>query len=357
MTGYVDGDRFFEKGVATIVRKYGNNVKTSVQRDFEDAITEYNLWDYLEVNKTDRTYKYEGRTVEFIGVDEPQKARGPRRDLLYCNEANEITPEDFFQLMIRTKYKCFLDWNPDDEDVWINQELEIRRMHEEGDVELIVSTYRDNPFLDPQIVKEIERLERTDPQYWKIYGLGEYGKLEGLIFSFTDIDKVPEGAKFIDYGQDFGYTNDPSAFVGVYLWNNCLILDEVFYETGLGNRDIAKKYETNAVPKYAEIFADSSEPKSIDELCGYGYNVKSVEKGPDSIRYGIDCMTQYPIYVTSRSVNLRKEMKKYTWAKDKNGKSLNVPVDIFNHAIDAARYGVMSKLKMKKKAEAYVLSF
>lgn len=337
--------RVFEKWTLSIVRKYSANLRTSVQRDFELCLDEYNLWDYIEINKSEKTYKYGSRMIEFIGIDDPQKARWPRRDILYCNEANELTWEDYFQLSIRTDYKIFIDFNPDDEDIWINQELELRRSREKWDVNLVVSTYRDNPFLGKEIREDIERLESTDDQYWKIYGLGEYGKLEWLIFSYSDIGSVPDGARLVWYGQDFGYTNDPSAFVWVYLWNNSLILDEEFYLTGLTNSDIANRYKDAGISKSAEIFGDSSEPKSIEEIYRYGYNIKWVTKWPDSIQFGIDTMKQYPIFITARSVNLKKEMKKYIWKKDKEGKSLNVPIDNFNHAIDASRYLVMMKLK------------
>jgi len=180
-----------------VVRKYGANLRTSVQKDFEEIIQTHGLFPAIEQNKTDRTYSYGGRKVEFIGIDDPQKARGPRRDILYCNEANELAPEDFFQLQIRTKYRVFLDFNPDDEDVWINTELEQRRSREEGDVEVIVSTFKDNPFLDASIRKEIERLSQRDPEYYRVYGLGQYGRLEGVIFDVKDLPEVPEGATLV----------------------------------------------------------------------------------------------------------------------------------------------------------------
>lgn len=169
VTGRLDASRSFESGTLSIVRKYSATLTKSVQRDFEALLDEYDLRKTVDVNKSEKTYRYGKRIIEFIGIDDPQKARGPRRDILYCNEANELTREDFFQLFIRTKYKTFLDFNPDDEDIWINTELEQKRSIKEKDVNVIVSTYRDNPFLEKAMVDEIERLERTDPQYWKIY--------------------------------------------------------------------------------------------------------------------------------------------------------------------------------------------
>lgn len=284
--------------------------------------------------------------IEFIGIDDPQKARWPRREILYCNEANELSQEDFFQLHIRTSYKTFIDFNPDDEDIWINTELEQKRAIQGKDVEVIVSTYKDNPFLDKKIVREIERLWKENEQYWQIYGLGQYGKLEGLIFkNITDIQTVPAEAKLLWHGQDFGFTNDPSALVSVYLWNSSIILDERIYETQLNNNDLVNRYKELWIGKYEEIVADSSEPKSIDEIQKSGFNIRWATKWPDSIRFGIDLMNQYKIYVTARSINLKKEFRKYMWGKDKNGKSTNTPVDSDNHGIDASRYLIMEKLK------------
>lgn len=357
-TGHVDDDRYFETGIFSIVRKYSANLRTSVQRDFEEHLHNLGVWDYVQVAKSEKTYKYWGRTIEFLGIDDPQKARWPRRDILWCNEWNELTYEDYFQLSIRTNYKIFIDFNPDDEDIWINTELEQKRRIEEDDVEVIVSTYKDNPFLNPIIQKEIARLEMTDATYWKIYGLWEYGRLEGIIFNFIEIEEVPEEAKLADYWQDFGF-NDPATLVGVYSWNWWIVLDEEFYETWLLNSDIIKKYDSIGIEKSKEIFGDSSEPKTIAEIHKAGYNIKPAVKGADSIKFGIDTMKGYTLYVTKRSANLKKELKKYIWLKDKSGKSLDVPIDAFNHAIDAARYWIVmkfAKIHHKKRVRVHSLS-
>jgi phage terminase large subunit len=354
ITWKLDNFRVFEQGTLSIVRKFSATLTKSVQRDFEALLDEYELRWKIDVNKSEKTYRYGKRVIEFIGIDDPQKARGPRRDILYCNEANELTREDFFQLFIRTKYKTYIDFNPDDEDVWINTELEQKRTAEEKDVNVIISTYKDNPFLEEAMVKEIERLERTDPQYWKIYGLGEYGKLEGLIFSFSEIDRVPENAKFVCYWQDFGFVNDPSALVAIYTYDQCVILEEKFYQTGLTNSDIVNMYRSLGVNAWDDVYADSSEPKSIEEIYRHGFNVMGVEKGPDSVKFGIDTMKQYKILVTRDSINLKKELRKYVWKKDKEWKSLNQPIDAFNHAIDAARYGISMKLKKQVEPDIFI---
>ena len=343
-----------EKSVFTIVRKFSANLNRSVIRDFEKIIDENDdetgkLRKLIQINKTEKTYTFWNRTLEFIGIDDPQKARWPRRDILYCNEANELTYEDFRQLAMRTNYRVFIDFNPDDEDIWINTELEQKRMIIDGDVDLIVSTYRDNPFLSPEIAKELERLKDIDSIYWQVYGEGQYGRLEGRIFDFKEIVEVPESAKLLWYGLDFGFTNDPTAVVAVYEYGERLILDEIIYESGLTNDDICRRLDGENIAKTAEIWADSSEPKSIEEIYRKGYNIHAVEKWPDSVRFGIDTMKKFEIFVTARSVNLKKEWRKYIWKKDRTGKALNVPIDEFNHAIDASRYLIMTKKKEKIK--------
>ena len=196
--GQIDNSgKVFERWTLSVVRKYTSNLTKSVLRDWENILDETETRQFLEINKTEKTYKFQNRTVEFIGIDDPQKARWPRREILYCNEANELTYEDFRQLAMRTNYRIFIDFNPDDEDIWINTELEQRRAITDGDVDVIVSTYRDNPFLSPEIVKELERLKDIDPIYWQVYGEGQYGRLEGRIFSFKEIVEVPESAKLL----------------------------------------------------------------------------------------------------------------------------------------------------------------
>lgn len=348
----------------SIVRKYRANLTKSVLRDFENILDSWIIdekWNsarsLVENNKTDLTYSYDGRVVEFFGADDPQKLRWPRRKILYCNEANELDYEDFRQLLMRTSEKIIVDFNPDDEDIWINTELEQKRMITDGDVDLIVSTYRDNPFLTPEIVKELEHLRDTDPMYWQVYGEGQYGRLEWRIFDFRDIDAVPKSAKLLGYGLDFGFTNDPTACVAVYEYGDSLVLDEIFYEKWLTNDDICKKFRENNFEKNDEIWADSSEPKSIEEIYRKGYNIHAVEKWPDSVRFWIDIMKKFEIFVTANSLNLRKEWRKYIWKTDKNGKALNVPIDDFNHAIDASRYLVMTKKKQNNTGNILIWKF
>jgi len=323
--------------VYSIVRKSLPSLKMTAYRDFFEILNANGLYDEARHNKSDYTYELNGNLFEFISLDQPQKKRGARRDYLFCNEANELTWEDFFQILIRTTGKIWIDYNPSDAFHWIYDKLLTR-----DDVTYIQSTYLDNPFLEPSIVEEIERLQHTDNDYWRIYGLGERGMSRATIFQYGQAE-VPTDAKLLSYGMDFGFTNDPTALVAVYEANGSLYFDELIYRTGMTNNDIANILTSIGIDRRSEVYADSAEPKSIEELYRRGYNVKPTTKGPDSINAGIDIMKRYKLFITPRSINLEKEMRNYKWTEDKNGNLLNKPIDAFNHAIDAARYAIFSK--------------
>lgn len=284
--------------------------------------------------------------VEFFGADDEKKLRGAKRNILYCNEANELAfKTQFFQLLIRTEDDIFIDFNPDDENVWINTELEQKRAHEMKDVEVIVSTYKDNTFLPESLIKEIEYLEKTDPEFWKIYGLGQYGKVFGVIFpDYNIVESIPDGATFVGNGGDFGFTNDPTASLEVYQQNGELWINQLIYQRGMTNPDIAERLKQLKVDRKESIF-DSAEPKSIQELYNLGINIKPALKGPDSIKNSIDILKRYKMNVTARSVDFIREIKTYKWAEDKQGNSINEPIDYNNHLIDALRYVALNKLQ------------
>ena len=297
-----------------------------------------------DFNKTHLKYKFNnGSYIEFFSVDDESKLRGARRNILYINEANNVSYEAYLQLSIRTNMDIYIDYNPTHR-FWAHNEI-----LKEDDSELLILTYKDNEALDKEIVKQLEtnRDKGKTSNYWfnwwKVYGCGEIGSLAGVIFdSWNEIDKIPNEAKLICYGMDFGFTNDPSTLVGLYKLNDEIILDEVFYRKGLLNSDISNIMKSEGI--VGEVFADSSEPKSIMELKRYGHNVKPVTKGRDSILFGINLLQEYKINVTKKSVNLKDELTKYNWKKDKEGNTLNVPIDSHNHLIDASRYAVMMKL-------------
>jgi len=315
-----------EKGkVFSIVRKSLPSLKMTAYRDFFEILRNLDLYDEARHNKSDYTYTLNGNLFEFISLDQPQKKRGARRDYLFCNEANELSWEDFFQLLVRTTGKIWIDYNPSDAFHWIYDKLLTR-----DDVTYIQSTYKDNPFLNASIVEEIERLQHTDEDYWRIYGLGERGMSRATIFQFGTMD-VPENAKLLAYGLDFGFTNDPTALVAAYEHQGNLYFDELVYRTGMTNNDIANLFTSIGIDRRSEVYADSAEPKSIEELYRRGFNIKPTTKGPDSVNAGIDIMKRYKLFITPRSTNLEKEMRNYKWVEDKNGNLLNKPIDAFNH--------------------------
>jgi phage terminase large subunit len=292
-------------------------------------------------NQSSLTYRFnKGSYIEFFSADQPDKLRGARRDILYINECNNVNFESFQQLNIRTKKFVYLDFNPTSE-FWVHTELK-----DEPDADFIILTYKDNEALDNSIVEQIEknRLKAETSTYWsnwwRVYGLGEIGMLEGVIFSnWKQINQLPSDARLVGIGLDFGYTNDPTAAVEVYTWNGQRILNELVYRTGMINSDIAK-----ILPDNVPIYADSSEPKSIEEIRRYGKTIKGVTKGKDSINFGIQIMQSQEYLVTSKSTNLIKELRGYIWDTDKTGVRLNKPIDFNNHSIDAARYHEMEVL-------------
>jgi phage terminase large subunit len=271
------------------------------------------------------------------------------------NECNNVSFEAYQQLAIRTSKFIYLDFNPTNE-FWVHTELK-----DEPTSDFIILTYRDNEALDKSIVKEIEKAKAKAEtstyweNWWRVYGLGQIGSLDGVIFNnWKTIDSIPADARLLGYGVDFGFTNDPTSIIEVYKWNEKRIANEICYQKGLTNSQIARIINTK-MPAYC----DSAEPKSIAELKLNGVNAYSVEKGADSIMYGIDIMQQNEYLVTKSSVNLISELRRYAWDKDKKtGETLNRPIDNFNHGIDAFRYHEMMTLgtlnKKSKKVRAYL---
>jgi len=324
--------------IITICRKTYPALRATAMRDFFEILKTNGLYDESLHNKSSSEFKFKGNTIEFISLDKPTKIRGRKRDLLYINEANEITFEDWQQLIFRTTGRIILDYNPSDEFHFIYDKIKPRE-----DADFFITTYKNNKFLSEDIIAEIERLKDIDPNYWKVYGLGEVGASQSIIFRVNDCADIPETATFLSYGMDFGFTNDPTTLVEVWKQGDDLFLKELLFKTGLTNRDIDNHLRLLGVER-KEIFADSAEPKSIEELYRMGWNIKPATKGQGSINIGIDMMKRYKIHITRDSLNMIKEFKNYKWAEDKNGIVLNTPVDMFNHTIDAVRYALYDKL-------------
>lgn len=307
-------------------------------RDFFDILKQYKIYSEDFHNKSNSEYRLFNNLVEFISLDQPQKVRGRKRDVLFINEANELYFEDWQQLVFRTTEKIILDYNPSDEYSWIYDNVIPRE-----DAEFYKTTYIDNPFLHESIISEIELLKETDETYWQIYGLGERGLSKSTIFQYTEVNKIPEEAKFVSYGMDFGYVNDPTVLVSVYLKDFSLYCKEHFYQTQMTANDIYRKLQEVGVGREA-IFCDSAEPRLIDELRRMGLNTRHTIKGKDSVNAGIDLLKRYKLNVTSDSPNMIREFRNYKWIEDKNGKLTNNPVDANDHTIDSLRYATYNML-------------
>lgn len=328
------------------------HLRRGALRDFLKIMKWTNRYIDEHFNKSLLRYEFHnGSVIEFFSADDSSKLRGARRDILYINECNNITFDAYNELSIRTKKEVFLDFNPTTE-FWVHKELK-----DEPDSDFIILTYKDNEALDQSIVEQIEK-NRTKAEtsaywsnWWKVYGEGQIGSLEGVIFSnWKQIDKIPGEAKLIGIGLDFGYTNDPTAVVEVYNWNGQRIINELCYQTGMLNSDIAK-----ILPSNIPIYADSSEPKSIDEIRRFGKTIRGVTKGKDSINYGIQVMQSQEYLVTSNSTNLIKELRGYIWDTDKSGTKLNKPIDYNNHGLDALRYHEMETIGLKNAQGKYYI--
>jgi len=321
----------------TIVRKTFPAVRGTVMRDFFDILKTYGLY-YEELHsKSTHEYNLNGNRIEFISLDQPTKIRGRKRDLLFINEANELNFEDWQQLIFRTTERVIIDFNPSEEFHWIYDKVLTR-----DDVDFFQTTYKDNPFLSQVIVDEIERLKDIDENYWRVYGLGERGKSRSLVYNFKTIKEIPEGAKLIGKGLDFGYSNDSTALVETFILGDNMYVRELLYRTGMTNQDIAKEFERIGIDRRDEIWCDSAEPKSIEEIHRMGWNVKPTQKG--AINIGIDMVRRYKLIATDGSINIIKELRNYKYIEDKNGQLTNKPIDAFNHTLDALRYSIVNRL-------------
>jgi phage terminase large subunit len=293
------------------------------------------LWTKSEWNaSTAKWTSPTGSIIEFFSADRIDKALGARRDWLYGNEINSLK-KDVWDELARRSENVIGDFNPTAQ-FWIEDWLA------NYDKTLTIkSNYLDNPFLpDTERARIAKRISR-DENFKRIHFDCEYGVTEGIIFSnWFQVDSMPDGDA--TYGLDFGFTNDPTSLIKVIETEEAFYLDELIYQTGLLNSDIIRMFGNLGLRKnYDEIIADSAEPKSIQELCNAGYNVKGAVKGPDSIKKGIDTLMSKPIYITKRSTNLIKEFRSYSWALNKDGRPTNKPIDAYNHGIDAVRYAVM----------------
>ena len=330
-----------ENKTFSIVSESYPHLQKGAMFDFFNILKKDNIYNSDNHNISQSTYKINTNILQFFSVEDESKVRGPRRDFLFVNEANNIKFDTFRQLNMRTLCTTFIDFNPVAE-FWAHQLLG------QPNVEYIHSTYKDNRFTPQKVVDEIERLKDIDPNWYRIYALGEIGSTEGLVFNNFTIDNFELSDKKY-FGLDFGFTNDPTCLVSVFKKGDTLYVDELFYQTNLTNQDISNMFIQVGLRKSSDIiYCDSAEPKSIEELHRLGWIVKPSIKGPDSITTGINTLKQHKIVISKRSLNLIKEMRNYSWMKDKNNQYINKPIGI-DHAIDALRYCVSSHFRIEKR--------
>jgi phage terminase large subunit len=345
--------------VITVVGQDIPNLRVGAYRDAQNILASNEVlskwWPNELHNKSNRTFRcVNGTVMEFNSYSDEQDAKSGKRNRLFINEANGVTYEIYEQLRIRTTEQVIIDFNPS-ASFWAHD-----RLFGDPDVNWVVSTFRDNAFINDSVRSAIlsyeptpENIKRgTANEYrWKVYGLGEVGRLEGLVFpDFKVTSEFPSEYKWRTFGMDFGYTNDPTTLIEIRYAHGNLYWKQHIYETGLTNPDISKRLAEIGHESNELIIADSAEPKSIEELRRMGWHVRPAVKGSDSVMNGIDSMKRYLIYIHSVSKQLIEEFGSYTWKKDKNGNALNVPIDAFNHGIDAGRYAVSMKINKPQKS-------
>jgi phage terminase large subunit len=338
-----------EKQDITIVRKTVPSLKRTVMKDFKDILQTIGIFKEDSFNQSDRYYKFDnGSILSFLNTDDAEKLRGVKSDILFVDEASEIDEESYFQLSIRCSGPIILAFNPT-----ISPYHWLRQME---DCDRFVTTYKDNPYLPQEMVKAIEDLEWKNPKYWAIYGKGEFAPNDRAIFTFQIVDEIPV-CELVALGMDFGFSNDPTAIVAVHKQGDMLYVRELLYEKGMVTKDIIDKLDSLNVGN-TEIWADSADPRLVEEIYRAGFNIKPVKKGPDSIRFGIGVLQNYGLCVERKGQNLINEMYSYQWATDKYGIQLDKPEGGLDHLIDGLRYVAMSRLSIKQQNKGkYTLSF
>ena len=320
----------------SIVRATLPSLKGSVLYDFREIMMRIGLWDARRFNKTELIYTFEnGSVFEFFSCDDEQKLRGRKRDILFVNEANELSFIMWQQLKMRTTQIAIIDYNPSfSDDHWICS------VNQEENTYHFITTYKDNiQNLSKVVVDEIESLRHKNPTLWQIYGEGQQAVVEGLVFpNFETINEFPLQVDNIFVGIDYGYTNDPTAIVEVGIEGENIYINEIAYQTHLLTNEIAQILKKQG----RKVISESADPRMIDELSRAGVNIVPVQKYKGSIEAGIAKMQTMKIHITKDSTNVIKEFKNYTYEKNREGKYLNTPIDMFNHAIDATRYVILT---------------
>jgi phage terminase large subunit len=311
------------------------HLKRGAMRDFMSIMNEWGWYSEEDHNKTDNVYHFDsGGYIEFLGLEEANKARGAGRDILFVNEANLVGKQLFDQLDMRTKGKVILDLNPSDFDCYCYE------IADGANAVKVHSTYQDNPYLPKQQVEIIESYKNADPLMWQVFGLGLRGTSQDQIFThWKVVDQLPGKGK-VYYGLDFGY-NVPSALVKIETYEECNYVQEVIYETKLTTGDLIERLKLTDLKRSDAVYCDNAEPKTIEEIYRAGFNAKPAEK---DVYAGIQKVKSMPLFVTRESKNLISELKSYKWKLDKEGKVHpdEQPEKEKDHAIDAMRYGIFT---------------
>lgn len=333
----IDYGQSTKNEVMTVVAESYPHLNLGAMRDFKNIMLAHGYWNDKAWNESSHTYTFQGKTIlEFISFDKFGKAHGPRRDILFMNEANNLPYNIADQLITRTRKIIWMDWNPTTE-FWFYTDMLNRR----DDVDFLTLTYKDNEALDEVTKKEIES-HKDNKMWWQVYGLGQLGELEGKIYTnWQLIDIIPHEARLIRRGMDFGYSVDPTVLIDIYEYNGGFILDERLYQKGLSNKSIADFIKSLTQPM-TQVIADSAEPKSIDEIYNYGVSISGAIKGPGSVYQGIQYVQAQKISLTKRSTKTLKAYRNYIFKTDKNGKVINEPDDAiheWSNPMDAIRYG------------------
>lgn len=322
----------------SVVRKTLPALKGSVFRDFKEILQDrFRMWDGRAMNKSDMVYTFpNGSFAEFFSTDNEQKIRGRKRNILYANEANEISYLEWQQLVMRTTLFSIVDYNPSftDEHWLCGLNKDPRTFH-------FISTYKDNPFLEQTIIDEIESLQHKNKTLWTVYGLGQQAMAEGLVFpEFDIVEEFPANATRVAAGLDFGYAQDPTAIVKCGIIGDRMYLDEQCYRTHMLASDIIRVLKEVGL----HVYADSADPRLIQEIANAGIIIYPADKYKGSIMGGLTKMMEYRLCVTRRSANLIKELKNYVYDQDKDGRFINEPIDAYNHCIDGIRYYTLGRI-------------
>lgn len=341
--------------ITSVVSENLPHLKRGAIRDFRDALSNEGLWDENAWNKSECIYTFPtGSIIEFFGADVPGKLQGPARDRLIINEANRVEWEAARQLMVRTAGLVIYDYNPS-APFWGTDEIPRRERYT-----LVHTTFEDNDFLPDEVRREIQANKGTG-NWWRVYGLGLIGQVEGQVFNFKLVDDMPDPAGFIEtWGMDFGFTNDPTTVIRclVHTGRREIYADQLIWQTGMKNPDIAAALQDLGIKRPGNgptVWADCAEPKSIKEVEGYGLDVKGCDKRTQ-IREQIQSLQAWTIRVTKRSADLINEGRKYLYKQRPDGTYTNEPIEFFNHGIDALRYAVYSGVILNQNKGKYILS-